>query len=438
MRTIVSLSLAVLCVAASGLRADEQRGLADLRKNRKGIEKQLASSNLNDRVAGLGELKLYPVVDTVKLVLPFWSKDPSPAVRSTAAEVLFGFKDEATLRPIMRAELKKEINEANSLLVAVWLAGAADDERREFLDGLFKLFEKRPAVLATLFPVVDWLGTRQEAAAVKVLAAFTELAAFKKQFGFRRCVVTALAGVRHVDAVTKLLDLLPESDGEIRGDIVQHLTRLSGEAHGDNPKAWVTWWDKSKTNFQFPDAPAKPGLMPQKGTPTYHGIPIFAKKVIFILDTSGSMKGQRIVSAKKELVRTIESLPTSTSFNLVSFNSELEVWHRALVTAAPDTKTKAVRWVNQLDADGATHTYDALKATLDQQPEAIYLLTDGQPTGGTIVEPNGIIEAVRQTNRYRRTTIHVIGVNPGPENGVFSEFLKKLAAENWGQYRRVE
>jgi hypothetical protein len=150
------------------------------------------------------------------------------------------------------------------------------------------------------------------------------------------------------------------------------------------------------------------------------------------------MKGQRIVSAKKELVKTIENLPTSTSFNLVSFNSEFEVWQKALAAAAPEVRTKATKWVNQLDVEGATFTYDALKATMDQHPEAIYLLTDGQPTGGTFVEPDKIIEAVRQMNKYRRITIHVIGVNPGPEDGPFSQFLKKLAAENWGQYRRVD
>jgi uncharacterized protein YegL len=179
-------------------------------------------------------------------------------------------------------------------------------------------------------------------------------------------------------------------------------------------------------------------MLAMKGQPSYYGIPINAKKVIFIIDTSGSMKGQRIINARKELIRTIDELPTSTSFNLVGFNSELSVWNSKLVTASPEVKTKATKWINQQDPEGATFTYDALKATLDQQPEAVYLLTDGEPTGGTFVAPDAILDAIRQTNRYRRTTIHVIGVNPGPEDGVFSQFMKNLAAQNWGQYRRVD
>lgn len=440
MRGITSLTLVGLCLGVFTLGAQEPGGgAAEFRKQRRTIEAKLVSPNLNDRVVGLSDLKRYPLIDTVKVALPYWSKDPSPAVRSTAAEVLFGFKDESALRPVLRAELKKDINDTNAILAAVWLAGASPDEQREFMTALGKLIEKKPATLFAFFGVADWLGTRQDPAAVKALAALTEMNAFHRQFAFRRCVVTALVGVKHPDAVTKLIDLLPDADGEIRGDIIQHLTRLSGLTLGSDQAPWLAWWKEKKGMIQFPDANGKPpAIALNKGTATYYGIPIYAKKLIFILDTSGSMRGQRITNAKKELVKAIESLDAGTSFNLVSFNSELEVWHRGLVTASPDVKAKAIRWVNQLEADGSTFTYDALKATMDQTPEAVYLLTDGQPTGGTIVEPDKIIEAVRQTNRYRRMTVNVIGVNPGPEEGVFSQFMKKLAGENWGQYRRVE
>ena len=49
-----------------------------------------------------------------------------------------------------------------------------------------------------------------------------------------------------------------------------------------------------------------------------------------------------------------------------------------------------------------------------------------------------VIDAIREPNKYRRTTIHVIGLNPGPEDGIFSKFLKEMAAQNFGEYRRVD
>lgn len=436
MRT--TLIMAVLPFLLCPVHAADDDLLVEFRKEKRRIELQLASVNLNDRVAGLNALRKYPSVDAVRLALPHWSKDPSPAVRSTAGEVLFSFKDHARLRPALRAELKKEINETTSILLAAWLAGADARERQEMIDGLNKLYLKRPEGHYSLFTVADWLATQQYGSAVVVLSAFADLDPFKRQFAFRRCVVMALTGVRHPEAVDRLVALLPQVDGEVRADIIRHLTQISRQNFGDDNAAWQEWWRGNKAGFSFPDAVQLRQAALQRGTATYYGIPVVGKKVIFILDTSGSMKGQRIVSAKKELIRTIEELPTTTSFNLVAFNSELGVWRRGLEPAAPTTKARGVRWVEELPAGGATFTFDALKATLEQQPEAIYLLTDGEPTGGAIVEPDAIVEAVRQMNRYRRCTIHVIGVAPGPEDGPFSQFMKKLAAENWGQYRRVE
>jgi hypothetical protein len=232
---------------------------------------------------------------------------------------------------------------------------------------------------------------------------------------------------------------LPEVDGEVQGDIVQYFMRLSGLALGPDAAGWGEWWNARKANFQFPAAAEARGPVPvPKNVPSYYGIGIYARRVIFVLDTSGSMRGQRLASARQELIKTIEGLPPGTSFNVVSFNSTLAVWNRSLMPATKEVKAKACQWIAVQEAEGDTHTFDALRTTLDQQPEAIYLLTDGKPKGGTIGEPKAILQALQQTNRYRRTSIHVIGVHPGPEESLFSQFLVALAAQNWGQYRRVE
>jgi hypothetical protein len=41
-------------------------------------------------------------------------------------------------------------------------------------------------------------------------------------------------------------------------------------------------------------------------------------------------------------------------------------------------------------------------------------------------------------NRVRRMTINCIGIGVGPENGGFAQFLKVLAAQNFGAFRRVD
>lgn len=439
MRWMIVLTLAWLGLLANFARADEAETAAAFKKNRPGIEKLLSSSVVQERAAALNDLKQYPLLDAMKIAQNCWAKDPVVEVRTLAGEVLYSFRDDAKLRAAMFEAVKKEITEANGILAISWLAGAKAEDAFELLEPLGKMLEKKPAALHAFFTAVDFLGTRQDADAVKVLTALTKVGSFKKDFPFRRSVVMALIGVRHPDAITKLLELMPDADGETKGDMVQYLTRLSGQALGNDVAAWQTWWLPKKDAFTFPDPALRGGqAMLKEGQVTYYGIPIYAKKVIFVIDTSGSMAGPRIMHARAELIKAIDNLPSTTTFNIVSFNSNLATWNKQPVIASAENKTKATKWVKNLQPGGSTFTYDALKTTMDQQPEAMYVLTDGEPTGGAIVEPNAILDAIKQTNKYRRTTIHVIGVSPGPEEGVFSQFMKKLAAQNYGQYRRVD
>src|SRR5262245_44720738 len=66
MRCITWLGLLGLGFVTVSLYAQEPGGgAAEFRKQRRTIEAKLVSPNLNDRVVGLGELKRYPLIDTV-------------------------------------------------------------------------------------------------------------------------------------------------------------------------------------------------------------------------------------------------------------------------------------------------------------------------------------------------------------------------------------
>jgi hypothetical protein len=404
------------------------------------MEGRLRSPLPAERSAVLREFKLHPYPDSLGLILLVWQKDLSAEVRTCAGDALYGWKSDPKVRSTFLGLIKREVGEANALLAGVWLAGTPLAEHGEMLDLLARAFEKRPANSQVLIPVAEFLGSRDEADAVKALTAFTKLAVFRQHFAFRRSVVQALTSVRRPEAIDTLVDVMPDSDGEIVGDIAIHLTRISGEPFGNDAKGWRTWWLNKRGTFEFPEPTvAKARQIMIKDQVKYYGIPVYAKKVLFVIDTSGSMvEKNRIGNAKNELKKTVTGLPTTTQFNVVAYNSTLIPWHRALQPVNDTTKKNVSNWINRLKAEDSTHTYDALKTAMDQHPEAIYLLTDGKPTGGTLVNPADILEAIKQTNKYRRTTIHVIGLDPGPPDGVFSKFLEELAAQNWGQYRRVD
>ena len=91
-----------------------------------------------------------------------------------------------------------------------------------------------------------------------------------------------------------------------------------------------------------------------------------------------------------------------------------------------------------LYAGGHTAAYDALDAAFRFDAEAVYFLSDGAPNAGKIASPAAIVAAVTQTNRTRRISIYTIGIAPGEPGGPLDMFVKTLAEQNFGVYRRVD
>ncbi len=114
--------------------------------------------------------------------------------------------------------------------------------------------------------------------------------------------------------------------------------------------------------------------------PSYYVHRSRGAKIIFIIDTSGSMNGLRIVAAKRELCRAIEELPANVEFNVIAFNSLIYPWQgKRRYAAATDSKQR-----RDLLRDGArlanrTASYDALEAALQFEMRSHYFLTDGAP-----------------------------------------------------------
>ncbi len=86
-----------------------------------------------------------------------------------------------------------------------------------------------------------------------------------------------------------------------------------------------------------------------------------------------------------------------------------------------------------------TASYDALDAAFSFDAEAIYFLSDGAPQGGsTTNNPEEIVQLISQMNRTRRESIYSLGIAVGIPDSPFDLFLKALAEENFGSYRRVD
>lgn len=115
---------------------------------------------------------------------------------------------------------------------------------------------------------------------------------------------------------------------------------------------------------------------------------ILPKDVVFCLDRSGSMEGEKIEQAKAALRFCLNRLNADDRFGLVVFNSDIEILSSALTPATPEARKKGIGFFNRLPADGGTFIDGALGTSLElfehnNRPKYLVFLTDGRPTVGT-------------------------------------------------------
>ena len=113
---------------------------------------------------------------------------------------------------------------------------------------------------------------------------------------------------------------------------------------------------------------------------------IVAKDVILVLDTSGSMEGEKIEQAREALLYVLDHLNPEDRFNIVEFSTGAREYARELVPASE--AEDAARWVRAVQATGGTDINLALLNALDmvesERPTMVLFLTDGLPTEGEI------------------------------------------------------
>ncbi|HUY92488.1 MAG TPA: HEAT repeat domain-containing protein [Pirellulales bacterium] len=399
------------------------------------------------RLEAVRELAEHPCEDAAKILVLQGLTSKFEEVRKASYETLLEFKNNEQVCDYLFDTIKKDMKkgmprDGASAVLGVVLAADSPSVQKQAEAVLEEAAKQPKGGLLLLVTLADGLGQQGDPTSLATLLKLSKLPLFENEFAVRRSVVLALTNVQEPEAVDALIDMLGQLQGEVRGDIARYLTSISGEQHELDAAAWLEWWKANREGFQFPlrgqkVVVAKP--KPQSMSQQYYGIPIYAERLVFVIDTSGSMRrGGRIETAKRELMDAINALPEGVSFNVLAFNERVFRWRRKLLIASPENKQKAVQFVEQQGLGRATASYDALEAALDLDAEAIYFLTDGAPHGGKVTQPAEIVDVLSRLNHTRRVTINSIGIGVGPEGNLFDTFLKTLSEKNYGEYRRVD
>ncbi len=137
------------------------------------------------------------------------------------------------------------------------------------------------------------------------------------------------------------------------------------------------------------------------------------KDVCFVVDTSGSMAGNKMDQTRKALTYCISQLNNKDRFNIVRFSTDVDLYRSELIAVNDAAKKEATAYIKELEARGGTDIHSALSKAVamkkdDARPYLIVFLTDGHPTIG-YTDKNQIIDDLKKKNAAG-TRIFVFGV----------------------------
>ena len=164
------------------------------------------------------------------------------------------------------------------------------------------------------------------------------------------------------------------------------------------------------------------------------------RDVVVVLDRSGSMRGWKMVAARRAVGRIVDSLLDADRFSVIAFDNTVETappCREALAPASDRTRWRTVEWLSGIDARGGTQMEGAVGAALrllDSSEEGrqpiLVLVTDGQVAG-----EDAILRAVGEASAGGcAPRIHTIGI----DRAVNAGFLRRLAHAGGGTCDLVE
>ncbi len=248
-----------------------------------------------------------------------------------------------------------------------------------------------------------------------------------------------------------------QSDGLIHKEIRSALDSLT---HKDFDVAadWRSFWRAHKKGFvRKPRDPSKSSKTTVlKPPPQFFGLEVATNRVLFIMDVSGSMRKrdplpedqdsdgpppesrERLRRVQAELIAVIEKLEPTTTFDILTFSHQVLAYQDKLVPATVRNKRQAIRYIQDFNPQGETHTDTALQVAFEYpEVDTMFLLSDGAPRrNNQLLDVEPILTFVKSKNRFRRIRLNTICFKQGGSS--LRKFMAKLAAENKGIYKELK
>lgn len=196
-------------------------------------------------------------------------------------------------------------------------------------------------------------------------------------------------------------------------------------SRGDVGASLLTWWPKDEDRgwFLFLATPSAGDGAARAAQP---------KQITFVVDTSGSMAGEKIEQVRAALKQVIGALNEGDRFNVIAYDTGVRPLWSEPRAVSPEGRAAALAFVADLKAVGGTNIEGALEAALSAPgpadlPRAIVFLTDGRPTVG-VTGTAELLERAAGFDHDRAVRLFVLGVGVD----VNAVLLDRLALEHHG------
>lgn len=158
------------------------------------------------------------------------------------------------------------------------------------------------------------------------------------------------------------------------------------------------------------------------------------KDVVFVFDSSGSMRGQKMEQAKAALTYCVDGLHEGDRFEVIRFSTEAETVFGELRAATGENREQARRFLSSVQAIGGTAIEEALTLAMrtasqtsrEGRPAHVIFLTDGLPTLGATNE-QVILKSMRKAWKETSAPVRVFSFGIG--TSINTHLLDLIAEE---------
>ncbi len=172
-----------------------------------------------------------------------------------------------------------------------------------------------------------------------------------------------------------------------------------------------------------------------EATAEFFGTKIEGRRIVFVLDNSGSMQGGRLETVIAELRRSLDALTDKQEFYIIFYSDA------AYPLFYPDpaqdylrptdrNKERVAAWLDTVELCLGDAVVDALAAAASIEPDTVFLLSDGRIQGERKM-------AFLLTAGAGQVPIHTVGIGLGGSVAARRN-LQEIAAANGGEFRETE